>query len=167
MKSLAARCLFGLGVGFFCGYVIISVGLGAAFPSLYKAATPIVCGKGQRLEAVLHRYSWRPGAVMQTATIYLIDESTGKKENCTGRVKLAAGAVYGLGIFVLLVPALCRRSSPPAAAQAYGGRPAATGVSAPAPSIHERLAKLNKLRESELISSEEYEQKKADILRDL
>lgn len=167
MKRFVAKCLFGLGVGLFCGYVIISVGLGAAFPSLYKVAGLILCGDDQRLEVVRHRHSWRPGAVMWTTTIYLVDESTGKKEDRTRVVKLAAGAVYGLGIFVLLLPLLFRRTSPPAAAQAYGGGPTATATSAPARSTHEKLAELRKLHESDLITAEEYEKKKAEILREI
>ncbi len=167
MKGFVARCLFGLGVGFFCGYVIISVGLGAVWPSLYKVAGPIVCGDGQRLEVVQHRHSWRPGAVMWTTTIYLVDESTGKKEDRTSVVKIAAGAVYGLGIFVLLLPLLCRRTSRLAAAQAYGRGFTASAISAPARSTHEKLAELKKLHESNLITSEEYEQKKAEILREM
>lgn len=164
MKRFIAKCLFGLGVGFFCGYVIISVGLGAVCPSLYKAAGLIVCGDNQRLEVVQHRHSWRPGAVMWTATVYLVDESTGKKVDRTSVVKLAAGAVYGLGIFVLLLPLLCRKTPPPAGAQARGGGPA---TSAPARSTHEKLAELRKLYESDLITTEEYEQKKAEILREM
>lgn len=167
MKRFVAKCLFGLGVGFFCGYLIISVGLGAVCPSLYKVAGPIVCGKDQRLEVVQHRHSWRPGAVMWTATVYLVDESTGKKEDRTSVVKLAAGAVYGLGIFVLLLPLLCRKTPPLAAARAYRISPIPTATSAPARSAHEKLAELKKLHESNLITTEEYEQKKAEILREV
>ena len=167
MKKFVAKCLFGLGVGFFCGYVIISVGLGAVCPSLYKVAGPILCGDDQRLEVVQNRYSWRPGAAMWTATIYLVDESTGKKEDRTSVVKLAAGAVYGLGIFILLLPLLCRKTPPPVAEQVLGGEPAATATSAPARSIDEKLAELKKLHESDLITTEEYEQKKAEILREI
>ncbi len=167
MKRFIAKCVFGLGVSFFCGYFIVSVGLGAAFPSLYKAAGPIVCGDRQRLEVVQHRHSWRPGAVMLTATIYLVDESTGKKENRTAMVKLAAGAVYGLGIFVLLLPLLCRRTPLAVVARAHGGGPSATAASAPARSSDEKLAEIKRLHESGLITIEEYQQKKAEILREI
>lgn len=167
MKRFVAKCLFGLGVGFFCGYLIVSVGLGAVCPSLYKVAGPIVCGEGQRLDVIQHRHSWRPGAVMWTATVYLVDESTGKKEDRTSVVKLAAGAVYGLGIFVLLLPLLCRKTPPLAAARARARGSIATVAFAPARSIHEKLAELRKLHESDLITTEEYEQKKAEILKEV
>lgn len=165
MRSLAARCLFGLGVSFFCGYVIISIGLGAVWPSLYKVASPLVCRGGQRLEVAQHHYSWRPGTAMWTATIYVVDESTGKKKDRTDVVKLAAGAAYGLGIFVLLLPKLCRRTMPSASAQAHGIGPTAKAASVSDRSAHEKLAELKKLRESDLITPEEYEQKKAEILK--
>lgn len=167
MKRFVAKCLFGLGVGLFCGYMIISVGLGSVCPSLYKVASPILCGSDQRLEVVQHRHSWRPGTVMWTAKVYLIDESTGKKEDRTGVVKLAAGAVYGLGIFVLLLPLLCRTTRSPAAAPAYGRHLATIAASAPSRPIHEKLAELRTLHESNLITAEEYEQKKAEILKEI
>jgi len=41
MQRLVAKCLLGLGVGFFYGYIIIAVGLGAVCPFLYKVASLI------------------------------------------------------------------------------------------------------------------------------
>ena len=105
----------GLGVGLFFGYVVIAVGLGSVMPSLYKVATPIVCRDNQSLEVAQQRHSWRPGATMWTATIYIVDEATGKKEDRTSFVKLVAGSIYGLGIFVLLLPKICRKTARPAA----------------------------------------------------
>lgn len=168
MKNFMGKVVFGLGISFFFGYVIISVGLGSVCNSLYKVATPVICRDGQYLEVEQQRHSWRPGAVMWTATVHRVDPETGKKEDITTLAKLVSGAIYGLGIFVLLLPKICRKAPPPAAAQtpgAPGGQPAAATGSPPARAIDEKLAELKKLRESDLITAEDYEQKKAEILR--
>jgi len=170
MKNIIGKCLFGYGVGFFFGYVVIAVGLGAVCPSLYKVATPVVCGESESLEVIQNRHSWRPGATMWTATVYIVDESTGKKENRTSMVKLVAGAIYGLGIFILLLPRLCRKRTNPVvepATNSPADTPVATAEAGPAGSIDEKLAKLKQLHEDTLITAEEYEQKKAEVLKDI
>ncbi|MBI2441679.1 MAG: SHOCT domain-containing protein [Lentisphaerae bacterium] len=168
MKNVIGKCLFGCGMGFFCGYVIIAVGLGSVCPSLYKVASPIVCGDNQSLEVVQHRYSWRPGTAMWTAAVYRVDRATGNKEDRTSLVKLVSGAIYGLGIFALLLPWICRKTVRPAAGGSPGAHdvePSATTESTPAGSIDEKLAKLRQLHEDNLITTAEYEQKKAEILK--
>ena len=105
---------------------------------------------------------------MWTARIYRVDPKTNRKEDCTSLVKLVSGAIYGFGIFVLLLPRICRKTARPAAGPAPGapdGEPAATTESTPAGSIDEKLAKLRQLHEDNLITTEEYEQKKAEILK--
>lgn len=170
MKNVIVTGLLGLGISFFCGYLIIAVGLGSLCTSLYKVAAPIVCRHNQHLEVVQNRYSWRPGAVMWTATVYCVDQATGQKEDRTSLVKLVSGAVYGLGIFVLLLPRICRKTARPAAERAPGapnGEPDATAESVSFRSIDEKLAKLKRLHEANLITTREYEQKKAEILREI
>ena len=76
MKKIVSNSLFGLVVGFFLGYVVIAVGIGTACPSLYKVASPVFCSGDQHLEVVQNRHSWRPGATMWTATIYVVDPET-------------------------------------------------------------------------------------------
>lgn len=170
MKNAIVTGLLGLGISFFCGYVIIAVGLGSVCTSLYKVAAPVICRHDQYLEVVQHRYSWRPGAVMWTATVYCVDPATGQKEDRTNLVKLVSGTIYGLGIFVLLLPLMCRKTARPAAERAPGApnrEPAAATESAPVRSIDEKLAKLKQLHEASLITTPEYEQKKAEILREI
>ena len=170
MKNALATGLLGLGISFFCGYLIVAVGLGSVCTSLYKVAAPIICRHNQYLEVVQHRYSWRPGATMWTATVYCVDPATGRKEDRTSLVKLVSGAIYGLGIFVLLLPGIYRaakRSAMKLAPAASGVGPAATAESAPVRSIAERMAKLKELHEANLITTNEYAQKKAEILREI
>lgn len=162
--------LFGLGFSFFCGYVIIAVGLGSVCTSLLKVAGPIVCRQNQHLEVVQNRYSWRPGAVMWTATVYCVDSATGEKEDRTSLVKLVSGAIYGLGIFVLLLPSMCRKPTRLLVVRPVGtpgGESATTAESGPGRSSDERLAQLKQLHERNLITTGEYEQKKAEILREI
>lgn len=170
MRKAIVATLVGLGISFFCGYVIIAVGLGSVYTPLYKVAAPVICRDNQYLEVVQNRYSWRPGAVMWTATVYCVDPATGQKEDRTNLVKLVSGAIYGLGIFVLLLPLMCRKTPRPAAERVPGApnrEPSATAESAPVRSIDEKLAKLKQLHEANLITTREYEQKKAEILRDI
>jgi len=171
MKNAIATGLIGLGICFFCGYVIISVGLGSVCTSLYKVAAPVMCRDNQHLEVVQNRYSWRPGTVMWTATIYRVDPATGQKEDRTSSVKLVAGAIYGLIIFVLFLPLVCCRKSARCAAEGApgvpAGAPAATTESVPLHSIDEKLAKLKQLHEANLITTKEYEEKKAEILSEM
>lgn len=168
MKSIIGKLLFGYGVGFFFGYVVISVGLGSVCPALYKVATPIVCREeGQSLEVEQQHHSWRPGANMWTARIYRTGPGRGQKEDCTTSAKLVAGAIYGLIIFILLLPKLCRKTPPPVVEQAQGGEPATPAESTPSRSTDEKLAELKKLHESDLITTEDYEKKKAEILKSI
>lgn len=170
MNKAIGTGLFLIVVSFFCGYLIISVGIGSVYAPLYKVATPIVCRSNQRLEVVQNRYSLRPGETMWTATIYRVDPKTNRKENCTGLVKLVSGAIYGLGIFVLLLLLIWRKASRPVAEQASiapASERAATQGSAPARTIDEKLVKLKQLFESNLITAEEYERKKSEILKEI
>jgi hypothetical protein len=170
MKKAIVIGLFFLGISFFCGYVIIAVGIGSVYPPLYKVSTPIVCRSNQQLEVVQKRYSWRPGEAMWTATIYCVGPETNQKENCTGLAKLVAGAIYGLGIFVLCLPLIWRAATRPIAERAASApateRATAQG-SAPARTIDEKLVGLKRLLDSNLITAEEYEQKKAEILKEI
>lgn len=170
MKKAIVTSLLCLGVSFFLGYVVIAVGIGSVFTSLYKVATPIVCSSNQQLEIVQNRHSWRPGATMWTARIYRVDPKTNRKEDCTSLVKLVSGAIYGLGIFVLLLLRICRKTARLAAEGAPStpdGDPAVTTESAPVRSVNEKLAELKQLHEANLITTMEYEQKKAEILKEI
>ena len=110
MNSIFGKLLFGLGVAFFIGYVVISVGLGAVVPSVYKVAAPIVCGEGETLKVVQKTESWRDGATATSAKIFIV--SGLKKDDQTSKVKLLSGAIYGLAVFVLMLPKLCRKTTP-------------------------------------------------------
>ena len=115
MNSVFGKLVFGLGIAFFFGYLAISVGLGAVMPSLYKVATPFLCEEGESLEVVQKTQRWRDGASMVSARIFIV--SGLKKEDRTSAVKLVSGAVYGLAIFLLLLPKLCRKTKPVAASE--------------------------------------------------
>lgn len=120
MSTLIKICLFGLGVSFFCGYVIISVGLGSVWPALYKAAEPIICQEGQSLNVDITRHTWKPGSAMWTARITRVGPGHFKKEDVTSQAKLAAGSVYGLGLFLLFLPRMIRNTRRSTAGPAPG-----------------------------------------------
>ena len=155
---------------FFCGYVIIAVGIGSVYNPLYKVASPIVCGANEQLEVVQNSYAWRPGETMVTARISCVDPENNNKKDRTGLAKLVSGAIYGLGIFVLCLPLIWRKATRPVAEQTTGApapEQAATQGDDPARTIDEKLAKLKQLLDSNLITAEEYEQKKAEILEEI
>ena len=170
MKKAIVTGLSCLGISFFLGYVVVAVGIGSVCTSLYKVATPIVCQSNQYLQIAQDRHSWRPGATMWTARIYCVDPKTSRREDCTTLVKLVSGAIYGVGIFVLLLLRISLKTARPVAERtprAANGKPVPTNDSAPGRSIEEKLAELKQLHEANLITTLEYEQKKAEILREI
>ena len=110
MKKIIAPVLVMLVISIFCGYFIISMGLGSLYPSLYKVTTPFVCNKNQSLEVIQRRHSWRPGTVMLTASVYRVNTATGVKEDQTSFVKFVAGVIYGIMLFVLFLPRIFCKS---------------------------------------------------------
>ena len=84
----------------FTGIIIVSIGLGAVFPSINRISKPFVCPRG---EMTLETQVYRPTPV-ETVTIlnwYCVDEQTGAKtEIGLLPLVLPSGIIFGLLFFV-------------------------------------------------------------------
>jgi hypothetical protein len=173
MKALIITALIVLGCSMFCGIIIISIGFGAIFPQLDLISAPIVCGPRQ-LKYTQETTSYRRGESDTYTTNYCVDVE-GKKEDVSGQVLLVAGVMYGLILFVIVMITILgfviknrisgggtRRTVYPASAP----RPTVIDPRSD-PDVDERLRKLKELRDSDLITEQDFEKKKAEILKEL
>ncbi len=159
-----------IGVSLFFG--LMCVALGTAIPPLMAIGGPLVCGGGE-FGIDSQTYSYKPGQIGVTRSPYCIDQQTNDKKDVTFPLIVVDTLIYGTIIFVLLMLAGSRMKSSPAAAGSQGGW---LGSSSSALSqknrsqgrgTRERLAELKELRASDLITEQEYERKKAELLKDL
>ncbi len=98
----------------FMGVTAISMGLGTAFPSINRIASPLVCPAGS-MEVEEHLYKPYPGKNVYTTTWYCVESDSKTKLGMFPMV-LYAGSVYGLGLFaVLLLIGFTRRKAGPGA----------------------------------------------------
>jgi hypothetical protein len=164
-----------LAFAFFCsqfvGIIIFSIGLGAAVPVLHRIAAPLVCSDGKMVSESEY-YSYRPGESMTTLAWLCVNDKTGEKQDITFKAALVAGALYGVIFFVLYILIMLLKK--PGRVDA---REAIASVSHPIekfldgssdPSqIRQKLETLRELREAGLITEQEYEIKKVEVLREL
>ena len=153
----------------FMGVTVVSVGLGALFPPLNLVAKPFVCPSGQMTyEEIVSRPL--PGTTYTLIYWFCTDNQTGAKTQLEPFPKdLYAGIVYGLLIFVagwisyrLYTANNALEPAKPVQASAAGYRGAKTLQEA-----ERELKKLKAMRASSVISEAEYEQTRAEILKDL
>lgn len=187
MVSLSLRLCASLFAG-----TMIGVAGGALYPPLTHVAAPLVCdGKP---ETVSSQYSYKPGQHGVARNVYCIG-SDGTREDVTTRIVFLSCLLYALAIFIswplLTAPSrfLLRRwirqagsyareklDLPPSAdhatativeairnAKIDGVRRSQTGDA----TIAERLRQLARLRDEGLITAEDYESRKRDILSEL
>lgn len=86
----------------FMGITVVSIGLGAAFPSINKIAAPLVCPNGEII-VERNRYNVYPGKTVITNNWYCADQATGSKTSLSFlKIGLIAGTIYGIILFVVL-----------------------------------------------------------------
>ncbi len=164
MKLTLGTVLMLLGASMFCGIIIISIGFGAAFPVIDRVATPFVCA-GRELELEQRSYSYRPGEVTTTVTWYCTDEQTGAREDVSLQTSLASGLIYGAVTFVVAVIWWLLANRP-------GQEPTQPGApplpkNAGSQGTLKKMMELKEMRDANLITEQEYEKKKAEILENL
>ena len=158
----------------FMGVTAISIGFGALFPSLNLVAKPFVCPSG-RMDLSKEVYNPYPGSTITTLTWYCVDEATGTKtELGVFPMSLYAGTIYGWLLFGLVVIGMmiqARRH--PRVGEGIGRNTTPTVLESTSynPRISEtalaRMKELKDLRAADLISEEEYQNKRAEILKSL
>jgi hypothetical protein len=171
MKLTLGTALFALGCSMFCGIIIIGIGFGAAFPVINTVAAPFVCS-GKELRNNQQSYSYQPGEVTTTITWYCVDTKTGAKEDVTLQTNLAAGVIYGLITFAIFIVWWLLANRPgqnPARSATIDIPPVAVSSrpNTPSEGALKRLTELKEMRDSDLITQDEYEKKKAEILESL
>ena len=177
----------------FMGVTAISIGFGALFPSMNQVAAPFVCPNGKMVYTE-DSYNPYPGTTYTNIYWYCVDNRTGEKEEL-GIFPMAiyAGLLYGLVLFVVIIAIwylVSRRQASKRAAvgdvlaqskqfrdqlrQSYHF-PSSTEEdnadalerAVEAQDAVSRMKELKRLRDSNLISDAEYEQKRSEILKDL
>jgi hypothetical protein len=169
MKSDRFVLYAALGISFFTGFIIVSIAIGAIFPSLHKLAAPLICRGEVQVESI--RYSYKPGQVGWDNHIYC--STDGVKKEITlpaiGVTGLAASAIlFAVLAFLwrdsLVVPvAADAPSTPTQKKHSTQGAPKKNKRGTPL----ERLAELKQMREQNLVSESEYDRKKSEIMEEL
>lgn len=85
----------------FMGITAISVGLGAAFPSINQIARPFVCSNGEMIQES-RRFNPYPGKVVTSQTWYCVEDGGSRTQLSMFPIALIAGTFYGLGLFAVL-----------------------------------------------------------------
>ena len=87
------------GVSLFVGFVIVSVAVGAIFPSMHTFAAPLICSGEVKVESI--RYSYKPGQVGWDNHIYCIER--GKQREITFPAIGVTGLIASAILFVFLI----------------------------------------------------------------
>lgn len=167
----------------FTGVIIIAIGLGSVFPPIERVSKPFVCPNGE-MEYEQQVYRPTPVETVTTTTWYCVEQSTGaRRELGVFPMSLYAGAVYGLLLFPLSLIGLgtlgrraavdlqaLRETGSPRAAELLNRLGGSTDLQETTSNqvsgtAVARMTELKALREANLISEAEYEEKRAEILR--
>jgi len=87
------------GISLFVGFVIISVGVGAIFPSMHQLTAPLICSGEVKVESI--RYYPSSGGVGWKNHIYCIEQ--GDQREITFPAIGVTGLVYSAVIFALFL----------------------------------------------------------------
>lgn len=166
----------------FMGVTVGSIGVGAIYPPANLLAKPFVCPNGT-MSYQQKTYSSGPGTTVTQTTWTCVDNRSGAKtELGIFPMSLYAGLIYGFVLYgLVLIVLLFRRLRQMTRAQADQTHPrrqtAATGdvndsrrtnhPAAAQPNALARMQRLKELRAANMISETEYQQKRAEILKDV
>ena len=92
-----------LGVSIFCGLIMIAIAAGAVFPKVIEPiAGPVVCRNGT-LEISQNTTSYRAGESDTWTTDTCVDSTTGQQQDVSNQTTFAAGMIYSLIIFFVIM----------------------------------------------------------------
>jgi len=156
------------GASLFIGFVIFSVAVGAVFPSLHKLTAPLICSGTVEVETV--KYSYKPGQVGWATTIYCV-ENSGQKREITFAAIAVTGLIASAIVFVILGIWMRKSLLMPenfgVLANDLKPKKESSSKNKKDGSALERLSELKKMYDENLISKTEYENKKAQIMKEL
>jgi hypothetical protein len=175
-KIKISSALIWLGCALFTGVIIFSIGIGAAVPAIHRIAAPLVCPNGVMMQESDY-YAHNPTETVITRAWFCVDNTSGDAEEITFKAVLVAGVIYGILFYLIyfaIMLVLPRRYSAADLERILAEQPrAAPLIIDYQPPINEedplqqRLARLKEMRNADLITAEEYAQKKAEILKEL
>jgi len=169
MKLNFGSVLTMLGVSLFTGFIIISIGLGAAVPALNRVAAPFACSHG-KMQLETSTSSYTAGESSTSLNWLCVDDTTGAKEPINLMVILYAGLIYGLGLFVVVLLwslVFGKRGSVRQTEPVVPHRSEFTPQRPNNESTLQKLRELKEMRGADLISEQEYEMKKAEVLKEM
>ncbi len=179
LKKNTQGIIWALLVCWFFGVTLISIAGGAIYPPINIIAKPFVCANGA-MEFKQDEYNPSPGQTVTTTTWVCTDASSGEKQILgVFELVLPAGIIDGSLVFVLVMivrgVVLYRGRSYSRLKQAAQARQEAferQPVAADSPVVGgkikdaaEELGKLKQLVDAGLITQQDYDQKKAEVLR--
>jgi hypothetical protein len=156
----------------FMGVTAISIGFGALFPSMNRIAKPFVCPRGE-MKVDQQVYRPYPGNTITTLTWYCVDALSGEEQELgIFPMSLYAGLIYGLLLFVVVAGGmfyLANKSPSAADPQVSPHKPSQESRSGfrLTSDAAVRLKQLKDLHDANLISESEYQQKRAEIIKNL
>lgn len=159
----------------FIAVTVISIGLGAAFPSLNLIANPFVCPAG-KMTLETQDFTTSPTEGGTVLTWYCVNSQTGDRvELGIFPMVIYTGIIYGLILFFLVVLWMwlnlqrkSRKLDRLAEAPMPSKEPNAQGfVDYISIDAARRIKELNALRDSNTITEAEYQKKRADIIQHL
>lgn len=149
------------------GIFVIEIGLGSVFLQLNQIARPFVCGNDE-LDVVQHVDRFVPGETLYSISAYCVDSSSGDKEDVTNSVQLVAGLIYSVILFVIVTGLIFKyRDTLEIKLAMSKGVPGQTIRNERPSRVEKKLRELKKLRDSNLISENDYQKKKDEILDNL
>lgn len=146
------------------GIFVIEIGLGSVYLQLNQVAAPFVCGNDD-LEVEQHIDRFVPGETLYSISAYCVDSTSGDKEDVTNSVQLVAGVIYSVILFVVITGLIFKyRDTLEHKLAMSRGLPGQVMRNERPSRVEKKLRKLKKLRESNLISEDDYQKKKDEIL---
>ncbi len=156
------------GTSLFIGFVIISVAVGAIFPSLHKLTAPLICSGTVEVESI--QYSYKPGQVGWSNHIYC-DQQSGERKEITfpaiGVTGVIASGIVFIPLALWMKNSLFLPENFGVLANDLKQKNNSSAKKKKEGSALERLSELKKMHGENLITKDEYEKKKAEIMKEL
>jgi hypothetical protein len=174
MKGYIIAAFILLAISIFFGFIVFA-GLGVFFPGFNQIAAPFVCSN-QRLEVEQRTWSPLPGRTQFEITAYCVDNQNGKKQEVTTQVTAFIGTVFSIICYAIAIYGLVgfyksNKNPDQAMTNTVSKQPRAKRTSSikkkSSENIDEKLIKLKQLHDTNLITDQEFEKKKAEILEGL
>jgi hypothetical protein len=169
---MKGKLVFLLLISLFLGFVLMGVVGGNIYPAIFRISAPLVCKDKMVIES--RSYSYKPGSTSVEHKVYCQEETSGARRDITFAAIVVSCLIYSGIIFLVFCANMLVKRLRGGASEGSLAAPEPLTLSpgiAPAQKAElpvedpaELLKKLKELRQSDLITEQEYEAKKAEIL---